>query len=427
MKKWMEDVINSIEEMEDEIVEFLRDLIKIPTENPPGTNYKKFAEFFGKRLEEFGYNVQYIEVPPERFEELVPFTTSDYPRINIYAELNTEKPKPVLHFNGHFDVVPAGQGWSVDPFGGVIKDGKVYGRGASDQKSGLVAQVYAVEAIKRAGYKLNGKIEHSAVCDEETVGNRNAGTYYLVEKGIISKSEVDYVVITECLDPDRICLGHRGALRFEITVYGKQAHGCMPYLGINAGMKMAKLLNIIEYELAPRLKERVTPLSVVPEEARKASISLGTLHAGEATNLVPSRAVATFDRRLNPEENLEIGRREIYEICKALSLIDPEFKYSIRELYATDPVLVPKDQRLVKIFQEAIKYVYNKEPDFVLSPGTDDQRFIVHNAGIDSCIVYGPGRLTQAHVVDEHISIEDLLNGVKVMAIATGMLLGVSR
>ena len=125
MKKWMEDVINSIEEMEDEIVEFLRDLIKIPTENPPGTNYKKFAEFFGKRLEEFGYNVQYIEVPPERFEELVPFTTSDYPRINIYAELNTEKPKPVLHFNGHFDVVPAGQGWSVDPFGGVIKDGKV--------------------------------------------------------------------------------------------------------------------------------------------------------------------------------------------------------------------------------------------------------------------------------------------------------------
>jgi succinyl-diaminopimelate desuccinylase len=171
-------------------------------------------------------------------------------------------------------------------------------------KSGLVAQIFAVEALRRAGIKLKGTIEQSAVVDEETVGNKNAGMYYLVEKGIISKEKTDYVIITEPLDPDRVCLGHRGALRFQMETFGKQAHGAMPYSGINAGIKMANFLTLIDKELIPKIKERKTATPVVPEEAKRSSLSLGMLSAGSATNLVPSRAIATFDRRLNPEEDL---------------------------------------------------------------------------------------------------------------------------
>ncbi len=425
---WKEEITNQIDNMEDEIIHFLVDLIKIPTENPPGRNYDKITKVIGKKLEQFNYdNIQYIRVPEERLDELVPAENQKHPRVNLYAEYNSKEKEPVLHLNGHTDVVPAEGEWTEDPFEGKIKNGKIFGRGSSDQKSGLVAQIYAVEAFKRAGYDLNGSIEQSAVVDEETVGNKNAGMYYLVEKGIISKENTDHVVITECLDPDRICIGHRGALRFEVKTHGKQAHGSMPYTGVNAVDKMAKLLTTINNELVPRIKERITTEPVVPKESKKSSISVGTIKGGEATNLVPSECTAKFDRRLNPEETLEKTRKEFKNILKAISLTDPEFNYTIKENYATNPVLVPKNQKIVKAFQKGIKHQYNKNPDHVLSPGTDDQRFVVHKANIKSCIIYGPGRLKQAHTTNEHIKTEDLINGIKTMSIAIGELLGVKK
>jgi succinyl-diaminopimelate desuccinylase len=412
-------VLEEIERMKDEMVELLREFIKIPTENPPGDNYERFMDFMGASLKEFGYDVTMIKVP---YREDLSFP-SEKGRVNLYAKLSGEGEKPRIHLNGHVDTVPAGDGWSVNPFGGEIKDGRIYGRGASDMKSGLVAQIFAVEALRRAGIKLKGTIEQSAVVDEETVGNKNAGMYYLVEKGIISKEKTDYVIITEPLDPDRVCLGHRGALRFQMETFGKQAHGAMPYSGINAGIKMANFLTLIDKELIPKIKERKTATPVVPEEAKRSSLSLGMLSAGSATNLVPSRAIATFDRRLNPEEDLDGARKEFYRCAEAFAMIDPEFKYKIKELYATSPVVVSEDQPIVEALKEGIKSIYGKKAQMVLSPGTDDQRFVVNNAGINSCVLYGPGRLEEAHVSDEHIDIQDLINGTKVLAIAVGTLM----
>lgn len=420
----VDKILSAVDDLKNELIEFLRDLIRIKTENPPGENYPEFAEFYGSRLKEFGYDVKYVWVPKDRMKELVPFAP-DVPRVNVLGILNGSSTKPVIHLNGHMDVVPAGEGWSVDPYAGVVKDGKIFGRGASDMKSGLAAQVYAVEAIKRAGFEIPGVIEQSAVVDEETTGTKNAGMYYLVEQGYIRKDRTDYCIITEPLDVDKICIGHRGALWWKLEVYGVQAHGAMPYLGVNAGVKLSKFIAFLDNEYLPRLKERITEEPVEPPEARKASISLGIIKAGTKINTVPEKAVAYFDRRLNPEEDLDTARDEFKRYLKAFELFDPEFKYSLEEVYAAKPTLVPRDQKLTKVFEWSIKRVLGIEPRYNLSPGTDDQRFVVHNAGIKSCIVYGPGRLRLAHTIDEYITIEDLINGTKILALSIANLLGI--
>ncbi|MEM4911231.1 MAG: M20 family metallopeptidase [Metallosphaera sp.] len=421
-----EKILNEVDKMEDELVKFLVDLIKIPTENPPGLNYPEIAEFIGRKMNELGYEVEYVEVPIERFPELVPFAEPKYRRINVIAREPKDRRRPVLHFNGHTDVVPAGSGWSVPPYEGLVRNEKVYGRGASDMKSGIVAMIYAVEALRRAGYRLNGSVEFSFVVDEETTGVKNAGSYYLVEKGYISKDTIDYIIITEPLNVDRVCIGHRGAIWWKLRIFGRQAHGSMPYLGVNAAYKAASLIHMIEHFLIPKLKERITKYNVVPEEAKKSSINLGVIRCGTKINTVPEECILELDRRFPPEENIDDVREEFIKILKALESIDHEFKYELQEIYYANPVIVPEDQLLVKVLEESIRKVLKTTPPKVLSPGTDDQRFFVINAGINSTAVYGPGRLELAHTVDEYIDIKDLINGTKVLAIATAKLLGIS-
>ncbi|MEM1510186.1 MAG: M20 family metallopeptidase [Thermofilaceae archaeon] len=421
-----EKILNEVDKMEDELVKFLVNLIKIPTENPPGLNYPEIAEFIGRKMNELGYEVEYVEVPIERFPELVPFAEPKYRRINVIAREPKDRRRPVLHFNGHTDVVPAGSGWSVPPYEGLVRNEKVYGRGASDMKSGIVAMIYAVEALRRAGYRLNGSVEFSFVVDEETTGVKNAGSYYLVEKGYISKDTIDYIIITEPLNVDRVCIGHRGAIWWKLRIFGRQAHGSMPYLGVNAAYKAASLIHMIEHFLIPKLKERITKYNVVPEEAKKSSINLGVIRCGTKINTVPEECILELDRRFPPEENIDDVREEFIKILKALESIDHEFKYELQEIYYANPVIVPEDQLLVKVLEESIREVLKTTPPKVLSPGTDDQRFFVINAGINSTAVYGPGRLELAHTVDEYIDIKDLINGTKVLAIATAKLLGIS-
>lgn len=250
------------------------------------------------------------------------------PRVNVLGRLKGEADKPVIHFNGHFDVVPAGTGWSIDPYEGVIKNGKIYGRGSSDQKSGIAAQLSAVETLKRAGVQLKGTVEQSATVDEETGGF--AGVGYMVDKGYIALGKTDYCVITECLDLDRICVGHRGNLWFEIMTLGKKAHGCMPKLGINAIDKMVKVLSKSNCELRPNIESRVTEYPIVPDEARHSSLTPTVIHSGLKVNIVPDVCVVRFDRRLIPEEDIQTAWTEIKNVLSKLYGEDPEFKYELK-------------------------------------------------------------------------------------------------
>ena len=404
---------------------FLQGLIRIPTVNPPGEAYPACARYMGEHLRSLGYSVEYIDLTPAEVAELAPYGDAQ-PRSNVIGRLAGAQTGPVLHFNGHMDVVPVGEGWTVPPFGGDVRNGRIYGRGASDMKGGLAAQVYAIEAIRRAGLQLQGSVEQSGVVDEESTGNRNAGMGLLVERGYISPQRTDYVVITEPLNADNICLGHRGAIWGEITTFGRLSHGSTPERGINAIEQMADFIAEATHILKPRLQERQNSQPVAPPSANAASLAFNMIQGGMNVNSVPDRCSVAFDRRLVMGESVEEARREICELLERQVGTQPGFRYEYVERYATGPTWVRADTPLVEAFSAAVQQVVGRTPGYVCSPGTDDQRFVVQNAGIEQCIVYGPGEITQAHVVDESLALEDLLTSIKVMALATATLLGVA-
>ncbi len=412
-----------LEAVEADMIAFLQELVRVPTENPPGRDYEICAAVAGRRLAELGYAVEYHAVPADQLDTLAPHGEG-LPRVNVTARLGGKRARPVLHFNGHYDVVPAGSGWTVAPFLGMIQAGRIFGRGVSDMKGGIAAQVYAVEALRRAGFTLSGTIEHSLVPDEESTGNRNAGMGYLVEQGIMHPDRVDYVVITEPLEVHNVCLGHRGTIQGAFETIGRQAHGAMPERGINAIEKMALALAAIEHDLKPRLRERRTALHVIPESAAASSITIGTIAGGTSTNTVAGRCRATFDRRLVETETVAGARAEMLAVFERFAAEDMDFHYRYEEHYATDPVWVGTQTRVGGVFAEAIRAVLGREPGQVCSPGTDDQRFVVNKAGITECVLYGPGEIRQTHVADESLALSDLRIAAEVMALATLELVG---
>ncbi len=196
----IERILVEVDRAADEIVQFTADLVRIPTVNPPGEEYETCARFLGEFLERRGFAIEYIAADGR------PEHTARYPRVNVIGSRRGGE-GPVVHLNGHIDVVPAGDGWTVDPFGGLVRDGKIFGRGVCDMKAGLAAAVFAAEAIERAGVRLPGTIEISGTVDEESGGF--AGVAYLAETGRIRKGRTDFVIIPEPLNVDRICIGHR--------------------------------------------------------------------------------------------------------------------------------------------------------------------------------------------------------------------------
>src|SRR5436853_2541547 len=272
-----ETILHSAEAVLHEAIAFLQGMIRIPTVNPPGEAYPACARYIGEQLQSLGYSVEYINLTPTELAELAPYGAG-LPRTNVIGRLPGANASPILHFNGHMDVVPIGPGWSTSPFGGEVRDRRIFGRGASDMKGGIAAQVYAIEAIRRAGLRLLGTVEQSAVVDEESTGNRNAGMGLLVERGYISAEHTTYVVITEPLNVDNICLGHRGAIWGEITTFGRQSHGSTPERGVNAIEQMAGFLDEAVQVLKPRLQQRINRTPVVPASASAASLSFNVVH-----------------------------------------------------------------------------------------------------------------------------------------------------
>ncbi|WP_051324444.1 ArgE/DapE family deacylase [Candidatus Solirubrobacter pratensis] len=404
----MDTILAAVDELAPRLVELLQELIRIPTVNPPGDGYEDFCAALKATFDGLGYATEIVRVPVERLAELAPFG-GGRPRPSLLATLDGQAPGPTVHLNGHYDVVPVGNDWTRDPFGGVLEDGWIYGRGAADMKSGLAAQVIAVEALRRAGWA--GRIVHSAVPDEETVGVDNAGTGYLVDQG---RLRADAVIITEPFGPDGVGIGHKGAIWGEITLHGKQAHGSSPRLGVNAVEHMARYLARIDADLRPRLETRVTELGVTPPEPRS-TLSFDTIAGGAATNIVPDRCTVTFNRRLLPGEDLETARAEL------LAPLEGQ-RYEYRELYATEPTLVGEDEPVVQAACRAVRAL-GLEPRLLISAGSDDQRFVVHRAGISNSIIYGPGTTALSHVSDERISVDDLVLGTKGLALILAELL----
>ena len=252
-----ERVVAAVDALANEVVDFTTELVRLPTVNPPGEGYEECARLIGDRLKRGGCAVEYVPA------EGRPEHTRSHPRLNVVGTRAGKGRGPVVHFNGHFDVVPAGEGWTVDPFGGEVRDGRIWGSGTGDMKAGLAAAVYAVEALRRAGVETAGALEVSGTVDEESGGF--AGVAFLAETGRIARGRTDYVVIPEPLGADRICIGHRGVWWFEVELRGRIAHGSMPFLGVSAIDHMAALIEAVRVELQPALATR--PSTSTPSKA----------------------------------------------------------------------------------------------------------------------------------------------------------------
>ncbi|MFY9607346.1 MAG: acetylornithine deacetylase/succinyl-diaminopimelate desuccinylase family protein [Blastocatellia bacterium] len=415
-------VLDRIDELDVEMVEFLKQIVRIPTVNPPGENYADCARVIGGKLIEFGYDVNYVEATGR------PECTRRHPRVNLIGRLPGENSHPTLHFNGHIDVVPPGDGWTNDPFAAIERDGRIYGRGVTDQKAGITASIFAIEAIRRAGVKLAGSVEQSATVDEESGGF--AGVAFLSEHGYIRPDLVDYVIITEPLDYDRICLGHRGVYWFEVLMRGRIAHGGMPFLGASAIDRMARLIGLVERELKPKLASRRTRMPVEPEGARSATINVNSIFGGQSpdapqTPCVADTCRAIFDRRFLIEEGFDDVRAEVAGLIEQMRVEDDDLGYDLNDLMIVHPTMTAPASELVSTMRKVVCERLDREVPLIASPGTYDQKHFARIAGIEQCIAYGPGILEMAHQPDEYCEIGHLKQASKAMAIGAMRLLGV--
>jgi succinyl-diaminopimelate desuccinylase len=421
----MTDLLSEIAARRDDLVALTQDLIRIPTVNPPGDHYLEICEYLRHRLATHGFTTELI-----RAEGAIG-DVDKHPRWNLVARREGKSPGDTVHFNSHHDVVEIGSGWTTDPFGGEVKDDKVYGRGSCDMKGGLATSIIAAEVFADLNPNYAGAIEISATADEETGGY--GGVAYLAEKGYFSPDRVQHVIIPEPLNKNRICLGHRGVWWAEIETHGRIAHGSMPFLGDSAIRHMAALLGEIEATLYPALASRETAMPVVPPLARQSTMNINSIHGGQPepeqgytgfpAPVVAHSARIVIDRRYLIEERPEAVRQEVVDLLEKLKATRPGFSYELRDLWTIPPTMTDKAAPIVRAVDKAISSVLGLAPDYVVSPGTYDQKHIDRIGRLHNCIAYGPGILDLAHQPDEYVGITDMLDSAKVMALTLNDLL----
>jgi len=421
MTRDTENLLEIIEARREELIELAQALIRFPTINPPGEAYQPCAEFIGRRLGARGFAVNYVRAAG------TPGDSERYPRVNVIARREGSVAGRCVHFNSHIDVVQTGAGWTLDPFAAVIRDGKIYGRGACDMKGGLAASIIAVEALIDSGAELPGALEISGTVDEESGGF--GGVHYLAQRGWFSPPRVDHVIIPEPLNVDRVCIGHRGVWWAEVKTHGRMAHGSMPFLGDCAVRHMHAFIDLLEQDLYPKLAARRTDMPVVPSGARHSTMNLNSIHGGQAETsgfpapCVPDSCRLVIDRRLLIEEDMLSVKGEVRALLDQLAAEREGFAYELRDIFEVQPTMADRNGPVARSTAAAIQRVLGREAEFVCSPGTYDQKHIDRIGKLRDCIAYGPGILDLAHQPDEYVLIEDMVNSAKVMALSAHALL----
>ncbi|WP_292287140.1 acetylornithine deacetylase/succinyl-diaminopimelate desuccinylase family protein [Marivita sp.] len=413
----LEKLYQRIEATREDLIALTRDLIAIPTLNPPGENYAAICDYLDNRLTRAGFETTWVRAQDALGD------SERYPRWNLIARHEGGRPGPCVHFNSHTDVVEVGQGWTRDPFNADIEGDRIYGRGACDMKGGLAASIIAAEAFiaEHPGYA--GSIEISGTADEESGGY--GGVAYLAEQGWFAPDRVQHVIIPEPLNKDRICLGHRGGWWAEIETKGEIAHGSMPFLGDCAVRHMGAVLHAFEETLFPAMASRWTEMPVVPEGARQSTMNINSIHGGQSeqaaddtglpAHCVPDSCRIVIDRRFLMEEPIEAVRQEVIDLLDDLKARRDNFDYEIREINRVIPSMTDKAAPIVSTVHEAIRDVLGQAPTYVASPGSYDQKHIDRIGKLKNCIAYGPGVLELAHKPDEWIGVTDMLDSAKVM------------
>jgi len=396
-------------------IKVLKDMVSIATVNPPGEKYQDFVKYSKEVLESIGFSAKVYEVPPDYVRRYYPDYAS-YPRYVVLGRYG--EGSPVVHFNGHYDVVPPGSGWTKNPFEPVIEGGRLYGRGSSDMKGGIAAFLAAAKSFLESGRGFRGSIEVALLPDEEIGGE--TGTGYLVRE---IKVRPDYVIIGEPSNSETVWIGHKGVLWAIVEIYGRQAHGSTPWLGVNAFEYMVRVADRLMREYLPYLEARRSSYEYDDlRGARPTAMLGGELKGGAKVNIVPGYCSFSIDRRVTPEERLEDVEREVAEfVRKAASNLPSDVRVEVRVVNRLPPALTDPNSRLVSVAREAARGVLGREPKTTVCLGGLDMRYYTE-VGI-STITYGPGMLSVAHIADEYIPLDDFEKMVYIYYLMLGKLL----
>ena len=394
-----------------EEVGFLQQLVRVPTDTPPGNN-APHAERTAELLQAFGFTAEKHPVPADevRAAGLESIT-------NLIVRRRYGQQGKTIALNAHGDVVPPGEGWSRDPYGGEVVDGKLYGRAAAVSKCDFASFTFATRALESLKAQLTGSVELHFTYDEEFGGE--LGPDWLLKQGLtkpdlLIAAGFSYQVVT----------AHNGCLQLEVTVHGKMGHAAVPDTAVDALQAATLILNAL-YE-QNRLYKQVT--SQV-KGIKHPYLNVGLIQGGTNTNVVPGKVLLKLDRRMIPEEQPDeveaTLRRVIAEAVAGSRGITVDVQ---RILLARALEPLPGNQPLVESLCRHASAVFGEAIDASGTPLYTDAR-LYGERGIPA-VLYGAGPRTvlesNAKRADEHIVLEDLRRATKVVARALFDLLGAS-
>jgi succinyl-diaminopimelate desuccinylase len=392
-----------------EEVAFLKALVRVPSDNPPG-DCEAHADAAAALLEHLGFEVERHPVPE-------PFVRQHGMKsvTNLIVRHRFGSGRgPVIALNAHGDVVPPGDGWTTDPYGAEERGGAIYGRGVAVSKSDFATYAYALKALIASGLDLDGTVELHLTYDEEAGGF--VGPKWLLEQGL-SKPDLAFSAGFSYA----ITTAHNGVLHLEIVVRGKQAHAAMPETGIDALEASWPILKAIYGERA-RLSDTVSAQKGIGSP----KITVGLISGGINTNVVPDRIVMRLDRRLIPEEVGTDVEADLIALIEAAAPRAPGLEVECRRIMLAEPLRpLPGVEKLVAAVQRHANAVLGVDVEATGVPLYTDARHY-SAAGIPT-ILYGAGPRSildaNAHAADEHLKLSDLKAATEVVALALADLL----
>ncbi len=396
-----------LEQHEGRLVRDLQAMVRVPTVNPPGVDYGKMVDWLERRCAGLGMEVAVHQVP----EEAVRRAGLGLPRYNVLARWPADG-APAVHFNAHYDVVPAAGKWRCgDPFAPEVHKGWLYGRGSGDMKGSIAALLMALEALRRTGRQPAFGVECSFTADEETGGELGAG--HLVRQGLV---RADYAVVCEGASGNRVGLGHNGVLWLEVEIEGKAAHASSPEQGSNAFEAMAELV----WRLQGWKKELQAPARRWRDpngQDRWPTLNVGGVFGGgpgDKVNTVPARAAFSIDRRVLPNETMGRVEEELRSALGKAAAHLRGVKVGISTRLRIDPCLVESSGELPQAFARAVQRVRRRASAFSATRGFTDLHYFVAEGGMAG-IGYGV-KGEGAHGVDERVGVRELVQTARVYA-----------
>ena len=394
---------DKVDSLSTELIELTRDMIRTPSENPPGDE-RAISGLVSDRLESLGFEVELVESEPGR--------------VNTLGTLRGAGGGGNFLFNGHYDTVPVGnlEFWSVDPFGGLLKDERIYGRGSGDMKGAIASAIIAAKALGEAGIGLQGDFMIHGVADEEFFGRY--GTRYLAEKGYVDSKTVDMAVVGEGSVKDDVIHARtavRGRVLVKLLVRGKSAHSSRPQDGVNAVLKMGKVLLAIDnhgFSFAPH------PLLPAP------TIAPGTvIKGGTKDNVIPELCEAICDVRIVPGMTVDGVLEEVRGVVGELKGRDPELDVEVTSPLNKPPSEISTSDELFRIADRAVRAAVGYELRPVGTSGSNDTSWLTTISRIPA-MAFGPGG-GNAHGADEWASVGMLVDFAKIYGLMAMEICGV--